>query len=169
MPSNVEFRGSVENNSTTQKTSGDWEADRESFLKEVIADLDFRSSTITDRCRTISLGIIALCWAFMIGDIPKNGLTTIPVANLLGPTFLALCSILADYAQSLFGYMSGMQTLRKAERAIPTENIPKYDDTSLFYKIMSKMFYVKQLFCLGASLWFILAVLYSLWSVLWRA
>jgi len=140
--------------------------DRDDFMKTVKDDLDFASSTLTDRSRAISLGIVVLCWAFMIGEIPKDGHIAVPIVNLLGPTVLALCSILSDYLQYVFGYFCSFQLFRQIEQAKSSDNLPEYDENSSCYKARFTMFYAKQVFCLGASLWFLISVLYSLWSIL---
>ncbi len=98
----------------------------------------------------------------MIGEIPKSGGLTVPLVNLLGPMFLALCSILCDWLQYLFGYQSSLSTLRSIERD-PHADI-EYKVTSLPYRMRFAMFYLKQAFCFAASIWFLITILLSLLS-----
>jgi hypothetical protein len=136
--------------------------DREKFREKVSGDLDFATATVTDRSRVISLGIVALCWAFIIGEIPKSGGLSVPVVNLLGPMLLALCSILCDWLQYLFAYLSSLNTLRSIERH-PHANI-EYNVTSLPYRMRSTMFNLKQALCFAGSIWFLITILLSLLS-----
>lgn len=138
------------------------EAERKEFHKTVKGDLDFDTATLTDRSRVISLGVVALCWAFIIGELPKSGGLHVPLVNLLGPMFLALCSILCDWLQYLFGYTSSLNTLRSIERH-PHANI-EYKVTSLPYRMRFAMFYLKQAFCFAAAIWFLITILLALLS-----
>lgn len=138
------------------------EAERKKFRDKVEGDLDKMTATVTDRSRVISLGIVGLCWAFFIGQIPRSGGLAVPHVSLLGPMFLALCSILCDWLQYLFGYASSLRTLRSIEKH-PHANI-EYDVTSLLYRMRFAMFYLKQAFCLAASIWFLITIGLSLLS-----
>ncbi|UFZ05535.1 hypothetical protein LQG66_04240 [Bradyrhizobium ontarionense] len=137
-------------------------SDRKDFRKRVSDDLDITTAALTDRSRVISLGIVALCWAFIIGELPKTGGIKVPAVNLLGPIFLALCAILSDWLQFLFGYFSSLGTLRAIEADPNAAN--EYDVSSLRYRLRFAMFYAKQVFCFAAAIWFLLAILLTLLS-----
>lgn len=133
------------------------------FHERVASDHKERTAYLTQRANLISLGIITLCWAFIIGELPKRESISIPVVHLLGPAFFAIITILLDYVQYLLAQFVDWQLLKRFESQ--KESDPKYDPNDPRYKMAYWLFYAKHLSTLAASIWFIATVFYALISV----
>lgn len=125
--------------------------------QDVYKELDFLSDLISNRVRTISVGILAICWVFILQNISRQeGTSSVPVSALLVPTSLAILALIADFAQYLFGYFNINSARRKMEKNGLKE--VKYDYHSLTYRMRIKMFYTKVVLMIGAAVW-LLAIL----------
>lgn len=139
-----------------EEKAGEGIKDR-TFQEKVDKNRKERSDYLTQQAKLISLGIIALCWAFIIGELPEREDFSISTVNLLGPALFALLAILLDHVHFLFGYWCDLKLLQRFEKT--SEANPKYDRNSFGYKMTFRLFYAKQISTLIASVWFILAVL----------
>ncbi len=125
--------------------------------KELIDDLNFLTELLSNRIRTISIGILAFCWLFIFNNISgQNTPHLIENQILLVPVFLAISALVADFAQYWFGFVNTRSILRMAEKEKGLDI--SYDYNSLSYRLRTIMFYAKQVFVLAASVW-LLAVL----------
>ncbi len=125
--------------------------------KDLIVELNFLSDILSNRVRTISGGILALCWLLILQNLSKpNKLAVFSTTSLLIPSAIAVLALLADFAQYLFGYVTTRSLLRKMERA--NLRRAQYDYGSFAYRSRMIMFYLKQVLTLVASAWFLLLV-----------
>ena len=123
---------------------------------DLIKDLDYLSEKVGERTRTISLAIIAIWWAILIG---KDAIKGLPASDMMGPACLAALSILSDFLQYAFAYLAYRGALYKVEKKKLEEF--KFNLKSCRYRARQSLFYMKQIFMVAGLSWFIwkLAVL----------
>lgn len=130
-------------------------------IKTVVDDLDFSTNRIGEQTRAISLGVLAIAWLFLAGGSNAPAVKVAPdVPVLLGAGGLAVCSLLADYFQYLFAYISSVDVLKQSE-ADPTAK-PEYDYSAPTYRARKFFFWTKQVMCLLATAVLIYAVVRAL-------
>jgi hypothetical protein len=130
-------------------------------LKTVTDDLDFSTNRIGEQTRAISLGVLAIAWLFLAGGSNAPAVKVAPEASvLLAAGGLAIGSLLADYFQYLFAYVSSVGVLKQAE-ANPGAK-PEYDYSALTYRARKFFFWVKQVLCLLATGVLVVAVVRAL-------
>jgi hypothetical protein len=124
--------------------------------KELIDELNFLTELLSNRIRTISIGILAFCWLFIFNNISgQNTPHLIENQILLVPVFLAISALVADFAQYWFGFVNTRSILRnKEEKGLDIS----YDYYSLSYRLRTIMFYAKQVLVLAASVWLLVVL-----------
>lgn len=120
-------------------------ADRQTVLEEK----RHVSSKVSDLCRYIGFGVVAVAWATLNSsanfavELTSNFQTELTISAVLG-----LLTVGLDYLQFVAGYLA-------VNRALQSEN-NEYDSASLSYKLRVWSFWVKQATAAGA----IVALLY---------
>jgi hypothetical protein len=118
--------------------------------KDLIEELNFLTDLISNRVRTISFGILAFCWLFILQNISGQK-SIISNKQLMIPVFLAILSLVADFTQYWFGYYTTRSLLRQSENE--NNDDINYDYRSLGYLMRTVMFYAKQLLMALATIW----------------
>jgi hypothetical protein len=122
-------------------------------LDKLREDLDYLTTTITERVRVIDGGIIAVWWGSLIG---KDAITGILPHSLLAPTCIAAVSLLFDFLQYVFPYISSRGLLYKLEREHATQF--QYDINNPVYKLRAFFFHSKYILMVVALIWLIVAL-----------
>jgi hypothetical protein len=108
---------------------------------DLIKDLDYLSTTVGDRSRTIAFAIIAIWWANVVGKEPVSGLS---LHALIGPVIFSSAAIFCDFAQYALSYLFAAHQLAALERT--SADSFSYDKKALPYKLRQAFFYLKQIF-----------------------
>ena len=123
--------------------------------KDLIDELNFLTDLISNRVRTISVGVLAFCWLFILQNI-SGQVSIISSKQLMIPVFLTIFSLVADLAQYWFGYYTTRSLLRQSEKE--NKDDIAYDYRSIIYIMRSIMFYAKQFLMALATIWLLVII-----------
>lgn len=118
---------------------------------KVIEELNYLSELVSNRTWTISLSILALCWALIL---PAKDKALDVSENLLFPSILgAVLALFADLSQYSAGLFLNRRILRKMEKS----NLEElgYSLRDPLYRIRQFMFSAKVISALLAALWLV--------------
>jgi hypothetical protein len=121
--------------------------------KDLMDELDFLTDLISNRVRTISFGIVAFCWLFILQNITDNN-AIMSNKRLLIPVILSILALFADFAQYWFGFYTTRTLLREIESDLIGEVF--YDYRSLGFRLRNAMFYSKQILMVSATIWLLM-------------
>jgi hypothetical protein len=124
---------------------------------DLFKDLDFLSEQLSDRSRKIAFGMLAIWWAFLIGDKHLTGMTA---QAMLGPVALAASSICADFLQYAVALFYGNRLLKDIESN--GQDTFQYDRKSLWYRGRQAFFFLKHLFAGAGLAWFVVLIFRSI-------
>ncbi|MCH8038975.1 MAG: hypothetical protein IH977_01335 [Nitrospinae bacterium] len=113
-------------------------------------DLNFLTDLISNRVRTISFGVLAFCWLFILQNTSGQSLIA-SNKQLMIPVSLAILSLIADLAQYWFGYYSTRLLLSQSEK-VKRDDL-SYDYHSFSYLMRTAMFFAKQFLMGVATIW----------------
>jgi len=121
--------------------------------EQVLDEQRHVTEKITDLVRYIGFGVAAICYSIFTSDSAfSKELLNDYKNHLLISAMLAVLTVLFDYLQFLFGYISVRKALRN------TTDDYKYLSDNLFYKGRFIFYYTKQITVLSA----VLLLLYTL-------
>ena len=121
----------------------------------VIEDLDFVSNLISERARTLAIGVLAVCWVFVLANATSGDeANLIRNSALIGPIILALLALLSDLGQYWCGYVATRRHLLLMEKK-QMSDVP-YDYTNAAYRWRAWLFYMKLLLMMTGVLWLLI-------------
>lgn len=131
--------------------------------KQIIEELNFLSDIISQRCRTISTGIIAFCWLFILQNLTKNeSPEVIKTSRLLIPISFAILSLTMDLLQYWIGFILARTQLNQLRKSVASSLV--FDEDSFLFKLRSTTFYLKQFFVLVSVIWLFSLVLIRIFN-----
>lgn len=112
-------------------------------LKEFIDERSFVTDRISSQVRIIAIGLLATSWSLLIGQVNiSQKITEIYRQHLLLISFIATITLMSDYLQYLFSYLSIKRKLTDMEKK--GEETSDYNYNDIFYMLSKSLFYIKQ-------------------------
>ena len=81
----------------------------------LINDLDWISERISNRLWTISVGVLAFCFAFVVEAAAAQGVPFLAPIKVVPPIILTLVAMICDLAQYVAGYNLNVRLLERME------------------------------------------------------
>lgn len=122
--------------------------------KKVNEELDFLTDRLSSQVRAIALGLIAITWGLLIGDVKLNSVISRDQRyGLLSICAIALFALFLDFLQYMFGYWY-VNFLRKKMNIAKVDEYEK-NEKDLRWQGRYFFFYAKQAFLVVAVVWLI--------------
>ena len=113
----------------------------------IFEDLNFATGRLSTVARQISLGVLAIVWALLVGESKvRAGITT---AQLLGLSALSVITMLLDFFQYVASYIAGRKAM--GEKGL-------YKKSWWSYRIRFWCFYAKLVACLFTASSFLMVL-----------
>jgi len=109
--------------------------------ERIYEDLNFASDTVSSQVRQISLGVLALVWALLVGE-DKLDLTLGPRPLLLVAS-LSVLTMMVDFGQYVAAYTASLRAKDRLKRV----GVGAYDSKWLSYRIRQASFRLKICLC----------------------
>ena len=112
--------------------------------KSLIKDLDYLSSQISIIVRTLNFGILVFIWSLLFTTIStlETKIASYSII-LVWIAIFVVASLLFDFLQYIFAFVNTKYYQKKLE--LNGENIIKFDESKILYKMRNYMFYGKQI------------------------
>ncbi len=126
-------------------------------IKEIYAELKSVSDRISTQVRTVALSVLALTWLFLVGGKNSPVLPSQPDRNsLVYIGMISLATLVADYLQYFFGYLS-TNAVRKGAESVSAKTA-EYDYTDTRYRLRVWLFWTKQFLLIVAVIWLFVTI-----------
>lgn len=120
--------------------------------KKVLEEKRHVSSRVSDLCRYIGFGVVAVTWTLITSTSDfATSITTNYRTWLMLSAIGGILTILFDYLQFLAGYLSVNEALNRTDNT--------YDDKSLAYKSRKVLFWLKQVTAIACIVILIVVVI----------
>lgn len=115
---------------------------------DIMTELNYLTELISKRIRTVSLSVLAFCWALIMQD--TMSVSPLLIVPSLGLCLLALCG---DIMQYIAGFMLNRQMLSRMEK----ENIEElsYPTSAPLYVLRKKLFVLKIALTVVGAFWLV--------------